>query len=74
MYVAVKGYQDTKNPIIVIMCVATFILAKFEHCIADMFYFFFVYKFPFGILLTITAGNTVGALMIPVLKGVYNEK
>lgn len=74
MYIAVKGYKDTKNPLIIIMCVATFILCKFEHCIADMFYCFFVYQYPFGLLLAVTAGNTIGALIIPTLKGENYEK
>jgi formate/nitrite transporter FocA (FNT family) len=63
-----------------IFCVAVFILAGFEHCVADMFYFALSGKLieGFSSLLIITAGNILGGILIPVVnllsKGVKNGK
>jgi formate/nitrite transporter FocA (FNT family) len=63
-----------------VFCVAVFILAGFEHCIADMFYFALSGKLIEGLpsLLIITAGNILGGILIPVVnllnKGVKNGK
>lgn len=38
MFTAVEAYSRYSNPIIVILCVTVFIVAGFEHSIADMFY------------------------------------
>ena len=40
MYIAVAGFNSSRNFIFVFVPVATFILCGFNHCIADMFYFF----------------------------------
>ncbi|MBR1743887.1 MAG: formate/nitrite transporter family protein [Lachnospiraceae bacterium] len=71
MYVAVDGYAKTKNPIILLMWVAAFILGGFEHCIADMFYFSAAEMWSFDTLLrvlVITLGNSVGGMFIPLGK------
>ena len=39
MYVAVDGFKEKGNPVILFLCVSVFILAGFEHCVANMFYF-----------------------------------
>ena len=39
MYIAVDGYKSKGNPVILFLGVSVFILAGFEHCIANMFYF-----------------------------------
>ena len=59
-----------------ILCVAVFILAGFEHCVADMFYFALSGRLTDGIflLLIITAGNTIGGLLIPVVNLVKEPK
>ncbi len=71
MYVAVDGYKKTQNPILLFICVSTFILCGFEHCIADMFYFSFAQMWNLHSLLSIlviTSGNAVGSICIPLTK------
>ena len=76
MYVAVDGYAKTKNPIILFMGVATFILSGFEHCIADMFYFSVAALWTpdtiFRVIL-ITIGNSIGGMLIPLVKKIGKE-
>ena len=71
MYVAVDGYAKTKNPIILFMGVATFILSGFEHCVADMFYFSVAGMWSFDVflrVLVITLGNSIGGVLISLVK------
>ncbi len=71
MYVAVDGYAKTKNPIILFMGVATFILSGFEHCVADMFYFSVAEMWSpdvFLRVLVITLGNSIGGVLISLVK------
>ena len=58
-----------------ILCVAVFILAGFEHCIADMFYFALSGNLAEGIpsLLIITAGNVLGGILIPTVNLLNKE-
>jgi len=53
-----------------VICVAVFIIAGFEHCIADMFYFVAAGKTIEGlpVLLFVTLGNSVGGVLMPVSK------
>lgn len=68
MYIAVDTYinqskdKNFTSGLIVVLCVSVFILAGFEHSVADMFYFIFALPFKQWIipLLVITAGNIVG--------------
>lgn len=76
MFVAVDGYAKTQNPIILFMGVATFILSGFEHCIADMFYFSLAGLWTpdaFVRIILITLGNSVGGLLIPIVKRIGAE-
>lgn len=71
MFVAVDGYKTTKNPIILFMGVAVFILCGFEHCIADMFYFSMANMWSARTvlcILVITLGNSLGGMLIPLAK------
>lgn len=71
MFVAVDGYKAANNPVILFMGVAAFILCGFEHCIADMFYFSVAGMWSGRALLcilVITAGNTLGGILIPLAK------
>lgn len=71
MFVAVDGYKSANNPVILFMGVATFILCGFEHCIADMFYFSAAGMWSGRALvciLVITAGNTLGGILIPLVR------
>lgn len=74
MYVAVDtfksriGEKDFLCVFALVMGVMVFILAGFEHSIADMFYFTLGGKLPqaFGAILLITLGNTIGGTLIPL--------
>ena len=71
MYVAVDGYKRLQNPILLFICVATFILCGFEHCIADMFYFSLAQMWngtTIIMILVITFGNAIGSFFIPLVK------
>lgn len=71
VYAAVDGFKKTNNPLILILCVAAFVLCGFEHCIADMFYFAFAKMWTWDALirvLIITIGNMIGGVMIPLSK------
>jgi formate/nitrite transporter FocA (FNT family) len=71
MFIAVDGYAKTKNPIILFLGVAAFILCGFEHCIADMFYFSVAGMWSteaLRVILTITVGNAVGGMLITLIK------
>ncbi len=69
MYIAVTGYQKTEKFIIAVMPVAAFILAGFNHCVADMFYVFVSGEFEsWWTLIPTTIGNVIGCNIIPLLK------
>lgn len=71
MYVAVDGYKQTSNPAILFICVSAFILCGFEHCIANMYYFSMGGGWSLkavGYLLIMTLGNSVGGMLIPLVK------
>lgn len=66
MYVAVEGYRSNPHPVGkylgIVFSVMVFILSGFEHCIADMFYFWMAGVLVNGLpcLAVITLGNAVG--------------
>lgn len=68
MYIAVTGYKDTKNIIFVFVPVATFILAGFNHCVADMYYLALgaMKITDLGILIPTTIGNIIGTNILPM--------
>ena len=71
MFAAVDGYKATGNPAILFLGVAAFILCGFEHCIADMFYFFEGGAWSpraAVCILVITLGNSAGAVLIPLVR------
>lgn len=78
MYLAVSIYKEKSSVLGVLFCVPVFILCGFEHSIADMFYFGASGMFSAKIILFIALvvlGNTFGAIVLPMLKGVNgNEK
>lgn len=70
MYLAVSVYREKSTFIGILFCVPVFILAGFEHSIADLFYFFAAGRYALtagGYLLLIVLGNSVGGLLLPVL-------
>lgn len=73
MFIAVDGYAKTKNPIILFLGVASFILCGFEHCIADMFYFSIAQMWSLEAVIRvfiITLGNAIGGMLILFVKKV----
>jgi len=85
VYLAVESFKSEKlHPIfrisLVILCIAAFVIAGFEHCIADMFYFAFAGTF-YGenwwiaiiSILIITIGNSLGSIILDYLMN-FNKK
>ncbi len=71
MYLAVSIFADKKTPIAILFCIPTFILSGFEHCVADIFYFALCGLPTLQSILFIAVavlGNTVGALILPLLN------
>ena len=78
MFIAADCYKNTKSFIATLVCVPVFILAGFEHSIADMFYFcsagaFSVESLVF--IITVLIGNAIGGFLIPVCrKWMYEDE
>lgn len=73
MYAAVDGFREKGNPLILFFCVTVFILCGFEHCIANMFYFSLAGSWSLRAviyLLLMTLGNSVGGILLPLVKKV----
>ena len=71
MYIAVDGFKEKGNPLILFVCVSVFILSGFEHCVANMFYFSLAGAWSAKTvlwLLVMTLGNSVGGMLIPAIK------
>lgn len=75
MYLAVDTFKSTDSgalkAVAVILPVAVFIVAGFNHCIADMFYISAANMWSLKALvyiLVVTAGNTVGSVIIALFK------
>ena len=72
MYLAVDLWKKNKNPLYVIMAIMIFILAGFDHCIANMYYFTinpvpaFKIRTLFFFIINII-GNSIGSLSIRYL-------
>ena len=77
MYLAVSIYKEKNNVIGIIFCIPVFILAGFEHSIADLFYFAasgIVSLKAFGFIWTVILGNSIGAVILPVLMMRFKKK
>lgn len=71
MYIAVDGFKERGNPLILFICVSCFILSGFEHCIANMFYFSVAEAWSLKTLcyvLVMTVGNGMGGVILPAIK------
>lgn len=75
MFIAADGYKTLSNPIaqvmVVFLPVMVFILSGFEHCVANMCYFTLGGVWSWNSLiyiLVMTAGNTVGGILIPLIR------
>ena len=77
IYFVVNNYKnlyDTKKTILLMMCVAGFILCGFEHCIANMFYFAVAGKVDVVYILLNTLGNILGGLGIAIVCDAISER
>ena len=75
IYIAVDGYKNNPHELgrylSIFLGVTVFILAGFEHSVADMFYFFMagiINGRMFLCLIVITLGNAVGGALFPLLR------
>lgn len=71
MYLAVDGYKKHNNIISIITCVPAFIIAGFEHSIADMFYILKAGEVSLQaslFIIIVLLGNTCGALLHNLIK------
>ena len=71
MYAAVRIYREKQSLSGILFCVPVFILAGFEHSIADMFYFCSAGVFSFDALVFIVLviiGNGLGGILIPLCR------
>ena len=77
VYLAVDIYRENHTVLGIVFCIPVFILSGYEHSIADIFYFAtsgIASIQAFGYLWIIIAGNSIGALVIPLLKLVGAKK
>lgn len=71
MYTAVWIYREKKTVAGILFCIPVFVLAGFEHSIADMFYFALAGLFTLRaalFLLLVVLGNSLGGLFIPAVQ------
>ena len=71
MYLAVSLYRNKNTVLGILFCVPVFILAGFEHSIANMFYFAAAASFSLESVIYIAIvilGNTLGGMLVPFLS------
>ena len=71
-----RGQAIVATCVGILFCIPVFILAGFEHSIADIFYFAAsgIVSLPaLGFIWTVILGNTLGGMILPVL-GMAGEK
>ena len=76
MYVAVWIYREKSSMTGVFFCIPVFVLAGFEHSIADMFYFALAGLFnirALAFILLVVLGNSLGGLLIPAVQSLKGE-
>ena len=76
MYVAVSTYKENKTIVGILFTIPAFILAGFEHSIADLGYFAIANEISlkaFGFFWTVILGNTIGSCILPLLKLTKNK-
>ena len=77
MYIAVSIYREKWQIVGILFCIPVFILAGFEHSVADMFYFtaagFLNWRcIPFVFLVLV--GNSLGSMLLPTLSNAWGGK
>ena len=77
MYMAVSIYKEKNTPVGIFFCGPVFILAGFEHSIANMFYFGAAGLLNWAsalYLCIVILGNAVGGMLFPALDSVGKAK
>ena len=77
MYLAVSIYKEKNSVLGIVFCVPAFILAGFEHSVADMFYFAASgYRDLRGLLflLIVIVGNAIGGMLLPLLSRLMRDE
>ncbi len=80
IYLAVDGFKNNPHEIgkylALFFGVVVFILCGFEHCVANMYYFSLAGAWSARTLLYVivmTLGNSVGGLLLPLLRGFISK-
>lgn len=75
IYFAVEGFAKIENPVgkyvVLMFCIAGFIICGFEHCVANMFYFSLdktITLQSVGCILLVIIGNSIGGFLVPLCK------
>lgn len=77
MYLAVSIYREKNTALGIFFCVPTFILAGFEHSVADMFYVAAAGELTLdalAFLVLVIGGNAIGGMLLPLLSMIGKEK
>jgi formate/nitrite transporter FocA (FNT family) len=74
IYGAVEGYKKTKSFIPVILGVMCFILAGFNHVVADAFYIGAARFGSLQYLLLVAVGNAIGSILIRLLQRGWKDE
>lgn len=81
MFIAVDTFREQQGSTIKVVAVfvpvMVFILSGFEHVVANMYYFAMANTWSFPTIITLfvmTAGNSIGGMMIPVYQKVFHLK
>ena len=77
IYVAVWVYREKKSVLGIVFGIPVFILAGFEHSIADMFYFALAGLYSLrslGFILLVVLGNSLGGLCIPAIQTLKGDE
>ena len=76
MYIAVDIYKNKNSILGIFLAVPVFILSGFEHSIANIGYFSIANMFSIDVIIFILIsilGNSVGALILPLLEKIREE-
>lgn len=77
MTLAVVLYNKDTNPVLTIMCIATFILVGGEHCVANVFYIFndliCLNPIAYVFIVVNVFGNTIGSIIFYYLLSKKEE-
>ena len=76
MYSAVWIYREKKTVTGILFCIPVFILAGFEHSVADMFYFALAGLFTARaavFIILVVLGNSLGGMFIPAILSLKGE-